>query len=239
MNAKVIVGVIGGVLLVAVGSWVFSGTSELRRSLEEDGYSDISLTRRGLFDFGFEGTHHDQHCVGSIDRGLLTLNRQEMCMSRKRAEPAEPSEPRHEVLASNVTKMLHQFPIESMTCDPLADDDTSTTVEHCHAECEGSTLELTLNKVGDQWKLVAPQRVYYRPTLAQELSDGVTKKVGKVTEVSCGQGLLGFHAGDELTCDGTRTEPQAKKAKAAAKKKKGQVKVTFAEDGAYTWSATF
>lgn len=237
MNAKVIVGGIGGVLVLAVGSWFFNGPSEIRRSLEEDGYSELSVTRRGLFDFGFEGTHNDQHCVGSVDRGVLTLSRQEMCMStRKRA--AEPREPRHEVLASNMTKMFHQFPIESMNCDPL-DDDTSTTVEHCHAACEGSTLELTLNKVGDQWKLVAPERVYYRPTLAQELSDGVTKKVGKVTEVSCGTGLLGFHSGDELTCDGTRTEPPARKTKAPPKKKKGQVKVTFAEDGAYTWSATF
>ncbi len=219
-------GVVVATLGLAGGYSVSQGGA-VRRDLERDGYTNVTIKVKGPFEYEFSGTKASSQCSGHVTRMPFSSSSNELCASTAPpAPPKPPPRPQAEVLAENLKKLFSDrgLPVTAH-CPEVAKDAVKLT---CSVAMEsGTPLDLELGKDGGDWSVKRPTQIISRARMSGDISKELEGKFKSPVAVDCGAGLLGYEANDHLTCTG--------KKKGASKE--AHIEVTFNATGGYTWKA--
>ncbi|MFT3775412.1 MAG: hypothetical protein QM820_59455 [Minicystis sp.] len=210
--------------VIVCGLWVMAGTAATRRKLEAGGHTEVEVTIKAPFEYGYTSKKGAMSCLGTVTRLPFSTSVSESCYGT--TPKPRPARPDNEVVAEALRTGNPSLPIAGARCPTIEAGATELT---CTLESDaGAPLEVVMKKDGGAWKVESPTFIVSRATLADQVADQLRQKADAQVAVDCGAGLFGYAGGEHLICSATR--PRAKRT--------GRVEITFAADGPYTWKAT-
>lgn len=163
--------------------------------LTDEGFTSLSVERRGLTTFGFDGFDKTgRRCTGTIRKGFLSGGTRDSACHTVTTDS--------DILKKAIRGMLGRANVRfgEIDCGDVKLEDTTAACDVAPVDGNGHHLTLRFAHEDSAWKLTGPNSVWEREGLEEDVRTKLTGKGHPVQTVDCGKGLLGAEVDQKLAC---------------------------------------